>query len=74
MELGKVVRGIWPRAQKGCKGERFWSNTRKDIKGMGRDDIREARDHSDAVPGIRYFKEGSVVGRRRRKSRGSLGL
>ena len=25
----------------------------KDIKGMGRDDVREVRDYSNAVPGIR---------------------
>jgi hypothetical protein len=46
---------------------------RKDIEGMSKNDIRETRDHSDAVPGIRYFKEGSVIRRRRRrKSRGRV--
>jgi hypothetical protein len=33
----------------------------KDIKGMSRDDFRETRDHSNAVPGIGGLKEGSVV-------------
>jgi hypothetical protein len=38
---------------------------------VSRDDFREARDYSNAVPGIRGVKEGSVVGGgQRRKSRG----
>ena len=37
---------------------------------MSRNNIRETRDHSDAVLGIGYFKEGSIIReRRRRKSR-----
>jgi hypothetical protein len=40
---------------------------------MSRNNIRETRDHSDAVLGIGYFKEGSVIrGRRRRKSKGRV--
>jgi len=34
----------------------------KNIKGMSRDDIREVRDHSDAVPGIRSIVGGCVNG------------
>jgi hypothetical protein len=34
---------------------------REDIKGMGRDDVREARGYGNIVPGIRYLKERHVV-------------
>jgi len=72
-ELGKAVSGIRPAAHKGAKGNGFGGNTRKDIKGMSRDNVREVRDHGNAVPGI-----GSLVGRgvngwgRVRKSRGRV--
>ena len=62
VELSKTMRGIGPRTQKGFKGERLWGNTGKDIKGMGRDDFREARDYSNAVLGIGGLEEGSVIG------------
>jgi hypothetical protein len=40
---------------------------------MGRDDVREARDYSNAVPRIGGVKERGAIGRGRRgKSRGSL--
>jgi hypothetical protein len=71
VELSKTMRGIGPRAHKGFKGERFGGDAGEDIKGMGRDNFREARDYSNAVPGIRGLKEGSIIGQRgRRKSRG----
>jgi hypothetical protein len=72
-ELSKAMRGIGPEMHKGAHSHRFRSNTGEDIKGMGGDDIREVRDHSNAVPGIR-----SIVGRRvngrgsMRKSRGRV--
>jgi hypothetical protein len=49
---------IWLRAHKGVKVNRPRGNARKDIKGMGRDNVREVRDYSNAVPGI-----GSLIGR-----------
>jgi hypothetical protein len=33
--------------------ERFWFNTGEDIKRMSGDGVGEARDYSNAVPGIR---------------------
>ena len=53
VELGEAMSCIWPGAHKGAKGNRFRGNTGKDIKGMGRDDVREVRDHGNTVPGIR---------------------
>jgi len=64
---------IWPTAHKGAKGNGFRGNVRKDIKGMSVDDIREVRDYSNAVPGVR-----SLIGRcingwgSMRKSRGRV--
>ena len=55
------------------KGEGFRGNMGENIKGMSGDNIREVRDHGNAVPGI-----GSLVGRgvngwgRVRKSRGRV--
>jgi hypothetical protein len=72
-ELSEAVGSVWPGAHKGAKGNGFGGNAGKDIKGMGGDNVREVRDHSNAVPGI-----GSLVGRgvnrwgRMRKSRGRV--
>jgi hypothetical protein len=72
-ELSKVVGSIWPTAHEGAKGDGFGGNARKDIKGMGGDDVRKIRDYGNAVPGI-----GSLIGRgvdgqgRVRKSRGRV--
>jgi len=72
-EVGKAVGSIWPVAHKGAKGNWFRGNARKNIKGMGGDNVREVRDYSNAVPGV-----GSLVGRgvngrcRMRKSRGRV--
>ena len=73
VELSKAVGSVRPGAHKGAHGNGFRGNTGENIKGMGGDDIREVRDHSNAVPGIR-----SIVGRRvngrgsMRKSRGRV--
>ena len=73
VEVGKAGGSIWPAAHKGAKGNWFRGNARKDIKGMGRDNVREVRDYSNAVPGV-----GSLIGRgvngqcRMRKSRGRV--
>ena len=64
---------IGPTAHKGAKGNWFRGNAGEDIKGMSRNNVREVRDHSNAVPGV-----GSLVGRcvngrgRVRKSRGRV--
>jgi len=57
-ELSKAMGSIWPTAHEGAKGNGFEGNAGKDIKRMGGDDVREVRDHGNAVPGI-----GSLVGR-----------
>jgi hypothetical protein len=73
MELSKAMGSIWPTAHEGAKGNGFGGNTGEDIKGVSGDNIREVRDHGNAVPGIR-----SLVGRgvnrwgRVRKSRGRI--
>ena len=72
-ELSEKVSGIWPQAHKGAHSDRFRGDAGKNIKRVGRDDIREVRDYSNAVPGIR-----SIVGRcvsrwsSMRKSRGRI--
>jgi len=72
-KIGKAVSSIWPAAHKGTESNGLRGNMGKDIKGMSRDDVREVRDYSNAVPGI-----GSLVGRcvngqgGMRKSRGRV--
>ena len=72
-ELSKVVGSIRPGAHKGAKGNGFRGNVGKDVKGVSGDNVREVRDHGNAVPGI-----GSLVGRGvngrcgMRKSRGRV--
>jgi hypothetical protein len=72
-ELSKAMGSIWPMAHEGANGNGFGGNTGEDIKGVSGDNVREVRDHSNAVPGI-----GSLVGRgvngwgRVRKSRGRV--
>jgi len=72
-ELSKAMGSIWPTAHEGAKGNGFGGNTRKDIKGVSGDDVREVRDHGNAVPGV-----GSLISRgvngwgRVRKSRGRV--
>ena len=72
-ELGKAMGGIWPTAHEGANGNRFGGKVGEDIKWMGQNNIREARDYGDAVPGIGCFEEEHIIrGRRREKSRGSV--
>ena len=72
-ELSKAVSSIWPGAHKGTKGNRFRGNAGEDIKGMSGDNIREVRDHGNAVPGIRSLVGRSVNGQHgMRKSRGRV--
>jgi hypothetical protein len=73
LELSKAVSSIWPAVHKGANGNGFRGNTGEDIKGMSRDDVREVRDYSNAVPGIRGLIGGSVNRRcGMRKSRGRV--
>jgi hypothetical protein len=72
-ELGKAMGSIWPAAHEGMKGNRFGGNAGEDIKGMSGDDVREVRDYSNAVPGIRSLVGRGVNGWGRvRKSRGRV--
>jgi len=72
-ELGKVMSSVWPAVHEGADSNRFRGNAGKDIKGVSGNNVREVRDHSNAVSGI-----GSLVGRgvdgwgRMRKSRGRV--
>ena len=70
-ELSKVVRGIGPGMHEQTHSYGFRSNAGKDIKGMSRDDIREVRDHCDAILSIRSIIGGCINGWGSvRKSRG----
>jgi hypothetical protein len=72
-EFSKAMSSVWPGAQEGAKGNRFRSNTGKDIKGMSGDDVREVRDYSNAVPGIGSLIHRCVDGQGRvRKSGGRV--
>jgi len=72
-ELSKAVGSIWPTADERAKGNGFRGNTGKDIKGVGRDDVREVRDYGNAVPGVGSLIDRGVDGRGRvRKSRGRV--
>ena len=72
-ELSKAMGSVQPTAHKGSKGNGFGGNAREDIKRMSGNNVREVRDHGNAVPGI-----GSLVSRgvnrwgRMRKSRGRV--
>ena len=72
-ELSEAMSSVQPGAHKGAKSNGFRGNTRKDVKRMSGDNVREVRDYRNAVPGI-----GSLIGRsvnRRggmRKSRGRV--
>jgi hypothetical protein len=72
-ELGEAVGSIWPGVHEGTEAKGFRGNTRKDIKRMSRDNVREVGDHSKAVLTV-----GSLIGRgvngwgRVRKSRGRV--
>ena len=71
VELSEAMGSIGPRTHERAQSNRFRGNAGENIKGMGRDNVREVRDHSNAVPGIggiiggRVSRRGSV-----RKSRG----
>jgi hypothetical protein len=61
MEVDKAMGSIRWRTHQGSKSEGFWFNMGEDVKGMSGDNVREARDYSNAVPCVRSLEEGSVV-------------
>ena len=73
MEFGEAMSSVQPTAHEGAKGDRFRGDTGKDITGVSRDDVREVRDHGNAVLGIRSLvcrsvnRQGGM-----RKSRGRV--
>ena len=72
-ELSKAMSSIRPTAHEGTKGNGFGGNAREDIKGVSRNNVREVRDHGNAVPGIGSLVGGGVNGwSRTRKSRGRV--
>jgi len=72
-EFSEAMSSIWLRAYKRVKGNRFRGDAGKDIEGMGGDDVREVRDHGNAVPGIGSLVRRCVNGWGRvRKSRGRV--
>jgi hypothetical protein len=73
MELSEAVSSIRLGAHERVKGNGFRSNAGKDIKRVSRDSVREVRDHSNAVPGIRGLI-GRCISRRSGvlKSRGRV--
>ena len=72
-ELSKAVSSIRPAAHKRAEGNGFRGNTREDIKGMSRNDVREVQDYGNAVPGIGSLIHRCVDGQGRvRKSGGRV--
>jgi hypothetical protein len=61
-EDGKAMSSVWPMAHKGAKSNGFRGNAREDVKRMSGDDVREVRDYSNAVPGIRSLVGWCVNG------------
>jgi hypothetical protein len=53
VELSEVMSSIWPGAHKRMKSNGFRGNVGENVKRVSRNNIREVRDHSNAVPGIR---------------------
>ena len=73
VELSKAVGSIWPGVHKGVKGNGFRGNVGENVKRVSGNSIRELRDHSDAVPGIRSLVRRCVSRRGgTRKSRGKV--
>jgi hypothetical protein len=72
-ELGIVMGSIWPAAHEGAKGNGFGGNAGEDVKGVSGNNVREVRDHGNAVPGIRNLIGRGVNGWSGvRKSRGRV--
>ena len=72
-ELGEMVRSIWLRAHEGANGKGLGGNVGENVKRMSRNNVREVRDYSNAVPSIGGFVGRGVNGRGgMRKSRGRV--
>ena len=63
---------IGPRSHKALKAKRFRGNAWKNIKQMGRDNVREIRYHSGGRWRHISSLRGRISVRRRRKSRGRV--
>jgi hypothetical protein len=73
MELSKAMGGIGPRLHKGVKGKGFRGNVGKNVQRMSGNNVREVRDDSNAVPGIRSLVQRCISGWSSvRKSRGRI--
>jgi hypothetical protein len=73
VQLGEAMSSIQPGAHKRAKGTRFGGNMGKSIKRVSRNDVREVRDHSNAVLSIGSLIRGCVDrGNGMRKSRGRV--
>ena len=73
VEFSEAMSSVQPGAHKGAKGNWFRGNAWKDIKRVSWDDVREVRDHSNAVPGVRSLVTRGVNGwGSMRKSRGRV--
>jgi hypothetical protein len=72
-ELSKTMGSIQPRAHKRAKGNGFGGNAEENVKRVSRNNVREVRDYSNAVPSIRSIvREHVGRGSSMRKSRGGL--
>ena len=73
VEFSKAMGSIWPRAHKRAKGKRFRGNMGKNVQRVSRNDVRELRDYSNAIPTVRGLI-GRCVSRwsSMRKSRGRV--
>jgi hypothetical protein len=73
VELGEAMSSIWPEVHKRAKGNGFRGNVGKNIKGVSGNNVREVRDHSNAVPSIGSLIQGCIDrGSGMRKSRGRV--
>ena len=59
-EFSKAMGSVQLAVHKGANSNGCRGNMGEDIKGMSRDDVREVRDYSNAVPGIRSLIERGV--------------
>ena len=72
-ELSKTMGSIQPRAHKRAKGNGFGGNAEENVKRVSRNNVREVRDYSNAVPSIGGIVRGCVNGQgSKRKSRGRV--
>jgi hypothetical protein len=68
----KAICTVGPRSHKASKAEGFRGEARKDIKWVGRNDIRELRHKSGGRWGRILSLRGGIGMRRRRKGKGRV--